>query len=100
MDVVGELIESVRVRTATPKPRAMAARRAFATAHRAQLPWLLALLPLGSLVAAGLLVILLSRFVAVSPTPPAPDVSAVDVVEPAATPLDGNDDWSVTFEPM
>jgi len=98
MDIVGALIESPRVRTAGPNAAAVVARRALAVAQRAQLPWLLALLPVGSLVAAGLLVLVLSRLVPVSPPPP--DVPIADFAEPAATSLNDNDDWTITFEPM
>jgi hypothetical protein len=100
MGVVGELIESPGGRPAAPNPQAMAAWRAFAVARRAQLPWLLALLPVGSLVAAALLVLLLSRFVPIAPAPPVADVTAVESVQPAATPTDADgDEWFVPARP-
>jgi hypothetical protein len=100
MDVIGELIASPRIRIVGPNRRAMAARRAFAAARRAQLPWLLALLPVGSLVAAGLLALLLSRFVPMTPAPPAADVTAVEFVGPTATSVDADgDEWFVPAQP-
>ena len=95
MDIVGELIDSSLIRT-EPKRRAMAARRAIEAVQHAQVPWLLALLPVGSLLVAGLLVMLLTYLVPMSPAAREPDVVHAERVDPTAPSVDSaGDEWIV-----
>lgn len=101
--VVGGVDQVVRVREAAPEWRAVPARRESRAADGAQVPWLLTLLPVGSLVAAGLVLLLLSRFVPTSPPPRGPATSLSEHPDLGAPAMDTAADgefWAMRVGPM
>jgi hypothetical protein len=96
MKLVGALTESAPLSDLAPN-RGPAIERAAIddAAPDAPVPWLLALIPVGSLVMAGLLVLLLARFVAMPVIPPSIESSlddALDLGMPTADEVEG-DAW-------
>jgi hypothetical protein len=70
MKRVGVLIQSAPLSDQAPVRGPAIERAATDTARDAQIPWLLALIPVGSLAVAGLLVLALTRLVAMPAVPP------------------------------
>jgi|SRR6185369_16866909 hypothetical protein len=71
------------------RPRGPAIERTAIDAARDEpVPWLLALIPLGFLVMAGLLVLVLTRFVAMPPVPASIETSLGEARDLRTTPAD------------
>lgn len=100
MEAAGESAELLQLRDIAPTRRIVARPRTVASTPPVQVPLLLALLPAGSLVVAGLLIVLLAWFVPTSPVPPdaRPGVANPVEVGPA---VDGTGDERIAhFQPM
>jgi hypothetical protein len=100
MKAFGALTESVPLSDAAPDRRPAPGRSALDAVQEAQVPWLLALIPVGSLVMAGLLILMLGRFVALPPPPPSPEagLDQPDLGAPAVDEI-GDDEWVVRVGP-
>jgi hypothetical protein len=101
MKLVGALTESAPLEDLAPNPGPAIERAAIDAAPDAPVPWLLALIALGSLALAGLLVLMLARFVAIPVVPPRVESSldeATDLGLPTADELEG-DAWVLRVGP-
>jgi hypothetical protein len=101
MKPVGALIESAPLEDLAPPRRPAIERAPIEAAPDAPVPWLLALIPLGSLALAGLLVLMLTRFVAMPAVLPGLESSfdeALDLGLPAGDEFEG-DAWVLRAGP-
>ena len=100
MKVLEALTESVQLSNAGPDRRPAPEHSALGAVQDAQVPWLLALVPIGSLVMAGLLILMLARFVALPSVPPSAEsgLDAHDLEMPTADEI-GGDEWVVRVGP-